>query len=371
MLSFAVRTTIKPNQEADSSLLPTTHRQTHKSKGKLTSTLAGCVLLLATTACSQTANQSIQVISEQAEAAVKVQNASYATIAANTSTLRIGYVGTTQPTGPLGWAKHKGLLERELKKLGYEQVTFTRFPNGPNLNEALVAGQLDVGFLGDTPAIVLKATGFNTRLIRITQFDVTAWLVTKKNGARSVSDLKGKIVATQKGSYMHRYLLGLLNKTKLTKETKVVHLLSTEAQSALERGDIAGYAASSDLGVFLKTQGFPVIDSSAQHQGLSGTSLIVATEGLLKRQPDFPKRFNQIITTAVKDLKANSQNYYKYHADLARYPVDVIKVSYPLKQVSEEPFPATGLKLLEGTKKFLVSENLAKSDFKLADWIAK
>lgn len=331
------------------------------SQNKFTSrlsTLAACVLLLVTTACSQGESKSAQS-----------PNAIPVAASSNAPTLRIGYVGTTEPTGPLGWAKRKGTLDSELQKVGFKDITFLRFPNGPDLNEALVAGQLDVGFLGDTPAIVLKARGIETRLLRITQFNTTAWLVTKKNGPRSLAELKGQKIATQKGSYMHRYLLGLLHEAKIDKDIKVVHLLSAEAKSALERGDIAAYATSSDLGPFLKSQGFPVIDSSANHKGLSGTSLIVATESFLAKQPDFPNKLNTILTAAAKDLKAHSEEYYKYHAQTTKYPLDIIKVSYPLQQISEEPYPSEGVKLVEGTKNFLVSQGLAKSNFKLADWV--
>ncbi|MEH1798301.1 MAG: ABC transporter substrate-binding protein [Nostoc sp.] len=335
------------------------------SKNKLTfrlSTSVACLLVLLTTACSQGETKSAQ--------SVEAVNVNKAVAASNKiSTLRIGYVGSSEPTGPLGWAKKKGILDRELQQAGFKNITFARFPNGPDLNEALVAGQLDVGSLGDTPAIVLRARGQETRLLRITQFNTTAWLVAKKNGPRSLAELKGQKIATQKGSYMHRYLLGLLAEAKIAKDVKVVHLMTTEAKAALERGDVAAYATSSDLGPFLKSQGFPVIDSSANHKGLSGTSLVVATESFLAKQPDFPQKFNGILTEAAKDLKANSEEYYQYHAQITKYPLDIIKVSLPLKQISEEPLPAEGVKLLEGTKKFLVSQGLAKSDFKLTDWV--
>ncbi len=117
------------------------------NKNKFTSrfsTSVAYVLLLLTTGCSQGETKSAQSIE-----AVNVNN----TVAAsnNISTLRIGYVGSSDPTGPLGWAKKKGILDRELQKVGFKNITFARFPNGPDLNEALVAGQLDVGSLGDTP----------------------------------------------------------------------------------------------------------------------------------------------------------------------------------------------------------------------------
>ncbi|MEH1787587.1 MAG: ABC transporter substrate-binding protein [Nostoc sp.] len=336
------------------------------SKNKFTaklSTSMACVLLLLTTGCSQGETKSAQSVE-----AINTKSASTVAASNSVSTLRIGYVGNSEPTGPLGWAKKKGILDRELQQAGFKNITFARFPNGPDLNEALVAGQLDVGSLGDTPAIVLRARGQQTRLLRITQFNTTAWLVAKKNGPRSLAELKGQKIATQKGSYMHRYLLGLLAEAKIAKDVKIVHLMTTEAKAALERGDVAAYATSSELGPFLKSQGFPVIDSSANHQGLSGTSLVVATESFLAKQPDFPQKFNGILTEAAKDLKANSEEYYQYHAQITKYPLDIIKVSLPLKQISEEPLPAEGVKLLEGTKKFLVSQGLAKSDFKLTDW---
>lgn len=296
------------------------------------STSVACVVLLLTTGCSQGEIKSAESIEAiNANSAVAASN--------NISTLRIGYVGSSEPTGPLGWAKKKGILDSELQKAGFKKITFARFPNGPDLNEALVAGQLDVGSLGDTPAIVLRARGQETRLLRITQFNTTAWLVAKKNGPRSLAELKGQKIATQKGSYMHRYLLGLLAEAKIAKNVKVVHLMTTEAKAALERGDVAAYATSSDLGPFLKSQGFPVIDSSANHKGLSGTSLVVATESFLAKQPDFPQKLNAILTEAAKDLKANSEEYYQYHAQTTKYPLNIIKVSLPLKEISEEPLP--------------------------------
>jgi NitT/TauT family transport system substrate-binding protein/sulfonate transport system substrate-binding protein len=48
----------------------------------------------------------------------------------------------------------------------------------------------------------------------------------------------------------------------------------------------------------------------------------------------------------------------------------VVKESFPVTQFPEEPLSPRGIELLEGTKQFLVSQKLAKSDFKLSDWIA-
>ncbi|GAA6624032.1 ABC transporter substrate-binding protein [Scytonema sp. NUACC26] len=293
--------------------------------------------------------------------------------AAKTTTLRLGIISINNakiPTGPTGWAIQQGKLLPELRKLGITEVKTFSFPNGPNLNEALVAGQLDVGIYGDTPALVAKANGMPTRLISQEQVGMNAWLLAKKNGARSVAELKGQKVATSKGSYMHRYLIGLLQKTGLQNQVTVVHLLPNEAQAALSRGDIAAIAASTGTGPLLSSKGFPVIDEASKHPDLRGTSVTVVTEAFLAQYPKLPQTWNQVKLASVKSIKANPQAYYQFHSQVSGYPVDIVKASFPIKQFPEEPFPKQGLALLEGTKQFLVSQKLTRSDFKINDWVA-
>ncbi len=321
------------------------------------STLIASLLLL-NTACS-----SNQILSKEAPS-TKTQAPS------TTSTLHLGIISNTNvPTGPIGWAIHKGNLKPELEKLGIAKVQIFHFPNGPDLNEALVAEKVDIGIYGDTPAIVAKANGIKTRLISQEQVGQNAWLLAKKNGPHSITELKGQKVATSIGSYMHRYLLGLLQKNGIAEQVTVVHLLPSVAQAALERGDVAAIAAPTGTGPILVSKGFPVIDEAAKHPDLPGTSATVITENFLAKHPNLPKKWNQIKLEAVKDIKANPEEYYKFHAQASGYPINIVKASFSVKQFPEEAFSAQGLQLLEGTKKFLVTEKLAKSDFKLTDWI--
>ena len=81
--------------------------------------------------------------------------------------LRVGFIGTGehQPIGAEGWAYKRGLLGPVLQKQGFSDVSFIRFANGPDLNEALSGGSLDLGIYGDTPALVGRAAGLPTRLL--------------------------------------------------------------------------------------------------------------------------------------------------------------------------------------------------------------
>jgi NitT/TauT family transport system substrate-binding protein/sulfonate transport system substrate-binding protein len=322
--------------------------------------LAASLLLVLTTACSSS------------QSTVEPESNRNQQVDVKTSTLRLGIINvnsTKVPTGPIGWAMHKGKLLPEIEKLGIKQVQTFSFPNGPDLNEALVTGQLDMGIYGDTPAIVARGNGIPTRLISQEQVGTNAWLVTRKNGPRSIAELKGQKVATSKGSYMHRYVIGLLQKSGIADKVKLVHLLPNEAQAALERGDIAAIAAPTGTGPLLQSKGFPVIDEAINHPDLPGTSVTVVTEAFLAQHPDLPQKWNQIKQAAVKDIKANPEEYYKFHAQVSGYPVGIVKASIAIEQFPEEPIPAKGIQLLQGTKQFLVSQKLVKSDFELKDWI--
>jgi sulfonate transport system substrate-binding protein len=284
--------------------------------------------------------------------------------------LRFGYIGTAEasPVGAEGFAFKQGGLLDELKRLGFQKPEFARFANGPDLNEALSGGSIDVGIYGDTPALVGRAAGLPTRLVNQAVVGMDAWLLAPAGGVSSIAELEGKIVATSKGSYMHRYLAGLLAERGLSGKVTLVHLLPADARAALDRGEIAAYAAPVQTAPLLVSQGAKIIDRASEHPGLSGSSVTVVTEDFLRKHPTFPKRWNELRARAVSDLRQRADQYYAFHAETVRLPIDVVKQGFPLSLFHPEPLVPAGRSLLEGTKTFLVSQGLAQRDFDLGAW---
>ncbi|OXM87494.1 ABC transporter substrate-binding protein [Paenibacillus rigui] len=288
--------------------------------------------------------------------------------------LRIGYIAPNNKgtiTGVEGWAQKKGYLESELKKYGVTDISIKSFPNGPNLNEALASGALDVGIYGDTPAINARSVGLKTKVINITQSGMNAWLVAKADGPQKIEDLKGKKIATADGSYMSRYLKGLLLEKGLDKDVKVVHLLPADGEAALARGDIEAYAYPTGFGPLVIGKGYKAIDEAKQHPDLRGSSVTVASEDYLAKNAGFVKVWNSIRQKAAQEIQVNADEFYKLYAESSEFPVDVVKASFDIKQWQVEDFSADSLKLLEGTKKYLFDNGVIKKDFNLNDWIYK
>lgn len=285
--------------------------------------------------------------------------------------LRLGYIGPgKKPANATGWALRQGHLQRELAALGFTDVTTRNFPNGPDLNEAFVAGVLDVGIYGDTPAIVARSRGLENQLIGFDAVGMNVWLLTPRNGASSVKALEGQTIGVARGSYMHRYVLGLLKEHGLQKSVKVIHMFPRDGEAALDQRSIAAFAAQIDVGPLLASRGYPVIDEADRHPTLRGTSVIVASNKLLAAAPGVPAAWTRARRTALQEIRRDSEAYYAFHAEVSGFPLEVVKVSHPLSQFPEAAYPPEGLALLDEVKKFLLAENLVSRDFALAQWRA-
>lgn len=288
------------------------------------------------------------------------------------SVLNYGYIGVNQLNSPRaaeGWGLHKGIIQEELKKHGITEIKLYGFPNGPDLNESLISGRLDIGSLGDTPAILARSSGAKTRLITQASTDNIGYLIGKK-GLKDIKELQGKTIAIQKGSFMHRYVVGLLKKEGIT-NYKLIHMLRPDGEAALARGEVDAMTNSGVNALKLIDQGFSHLDDATKHPELLGTNATVVSEAYLKKFPDFPKIWNEARSKALQDLKKHPEEYYQFIAKIQNSTPEFVKKTEPIENIKNEPFTDQGTKLLEGTKKFLVEEKLVEKDFEIKEWILK
>jgi sulfonate transport system substrate-binding protein len=150
--------------------------------------------------------------------------------------VRIGF----QKYGKLVLLKGRGTLEEKLKPLGFT-VTWTEFPSGPPLLEALNVGSIDFGIAGETPPIFAQAAG--APLVYLA-YDPPApqgeaILVPKDSPLKSVADLRGKKVALNKGSNVHYLLVRALEQAGLKyTDIQTVFLAPSDALAAFTRGSV-------------------------------------------------------------------------------------------------------------------------------------
>ena len=159
---------------------------------------------------------------------------------ASGSTLRIGY----QKYGTLVLLKARGSLEKRLAQLQI-QVTWTEFPAGPQLLEGLNVGSIDFGTVGEAPPIFAQAAGADLIYVgnEPPASAAEAVVVPKNSAIKSVSELKGKKVALNKGSNVHYLLVKLLEKAGVKySEVDPIYLTPADARAAFERGSVDAWA---------------------------------------------------------------------------------------------------------------------------------
>ena len=150
--------------------------------------------------------------------------------------IRIGF----QKYGKLVLLKGRGTLEEKLKPLGYT-VSWTEFPSGPPLLEALNVGAIDFGVAGEAPPIFAQAAG--APLVYLANDPPAprgeAILVPKESPLKSVADLRGKKVVLNKGSNVHYLLVRALEQAGLKYgDIQPVFLAPADALAAFTHGAV-------------------------------------------------------------------------------------------------------------------------------------
>lgn len=141
---------------------------------------------------------------------------------------------------PIWVAYEQGYLEEELNAVNAE-FTWTEFQSGPLVNEAVAAGEADLGYMADLPAIIAKSSGQDIEIISNVAYGEKglAVLVSPDSDIKSVSDLKGKKVAYATGSYAQHLLALLLDKEGLSlDDVESINLGSGDSPAALISGEV-------------------------------------------------------------------------------------------------------------------------------------
>lgn len=141
---------------------------------------------------------------------------------------------------PFWIAKKKGFLDEELQNAGF-RLQWQPFSLGPMVNEAFAAGKIDLGVMGDFPAVAGRAAGTDYRIAgEMSRAPKALALVVKEgSGIRSVQELRGKKVATTRGAYGQKLLALLLEKNGLQQnDISFVNMSMEDLAPALLRGDV-------------------------------------------------------------------------------------------------------------------------------------
>lgn len=195
----------------------------------------------------------------------------------------------------------RALLEAagELQNTTYD-IKWSEFPAAAPLAEALNADAVDLGPIGDAPLLFTLAAGSRVKAFAVNRSDAygTAILVAPNSPLKDASSLKGKSVATNRGSIGHFVTLKALASVGLKAEDIDLRFLPPpDAKLALTQGSVDAWATWEPYTALAETGGHARV--LVNGRGLwSGLSFLAGTESALRDKRNILLDFKQRVARA-------------------------------------------------------------------------
>ena len=222
--------------------------------------------------------------------------------------LRIGYQPSTHQMAEIT-AMAKGWWQEDLAPFGVVNVTDKVFPSGPPEMQAMLAGELDVAYVGAAPVLSALATGLDAKIVAGVNTQGSDLVVRNDLVYTGPQSLNGMTIATfPPGSIQDTVLRDWLQKNNLTpdKDVFIKGMTPGDAVTAILAGKVDGIflPTPSPSTVVNQGKGKVVVHSGEMYP--NHTCCVLVVSGKLIRE--HPEIVRQIIKTNDKAVAWNQQN---------------------------------------------------------------
>jgi aliphatic sulfonates family ABC transporter substrate-binding protein len=243
-----------------------------------------------------------------------------------TQALRIGY----QKNGSLVILRRQATLEKLFAAQGIG-VQWNEFNAGPPMLEALGAGAIDFGAVGDTPPIFAQAAGNDILYIGAQPLpgDNQAVIVREGGPVHQLADLKGRRVAYTRGSSAHNLLIKALERAGLTpSDVQSVPMQPSDAAAAFRTGAVDAWSIWDPfLAIAQQDPATRVLVTSSQVAPTN--NFIIASRGWATRAPDQVQAVLDAINGAAAWAAANPEALAGLMAEVTGVPLAAQRVAAP------------------------------------------
>ncbi|WOB07108.1 NrtA/SsuA/CpmA family ABC transporter substrate-binding protein [Piscinibacter gummiphilus] len=229
---------------------------------------------------------------------------------AQATTVRVGF-----QTGDINTLLMYAAQTGQFARNGVE-VKLTPFPAGPAMLPALAAGEIDLAWMGEFPAVTGFSNGMPIEILMMERLDFTnvRLVVNPAAGIQTVADLKGKKVAVSVGSTSHNHLLRALSQAGLRQdEVTIVNLSPANMPPAYVAGQVdAALTWEPNVGLMEKAGARPI--ATTRSLGMITGGIWVARQAFTKDSPAAVQGFLKTWREAQKTYVANPSEVRQYEA---------------------------------------------------------
>jgi sulfonate transport system substrate-binding protein len=218
--------------------------------------------------------------------------------------------------------KQRQTVEQAFKPIGVK-VEWVDFQFGPPLVEAINAGSLDFGYVGDAPPIFAQAANANIRYAAaVKQGGGTQAIIVRRNSPiKSLADLRGKRIAFGKGSSAHNLLVAALEKAGIAwSEIQPAPLAPADATAAFAQGAVDAWAIWDPYLALAELKGDArvLIFAKEIHQP---NAFVIVRADFVEKYPSVVSRLNGVF--ASEGVWANGHHEEVARAQAAATGVDI------------------------------------------------
>ena len=215
------------------------------------------------------------------------------------------------------------------------KTKLVQFNNGGDLMTAMASGDVDVGYVGITPALASIEKGVPVKVISAAQTEGSGIVVAKNSGISSAQDLTGKSVATPGESSIQYMLLQyyLTENGMSLDDVKVSSMKVPSINDALKTGKIDAAITFEPYVSIAEKNGASVLADSSEILPDHPCCVVVASDKFIESNPNE--------TRAILDIHENATKFINNNTDEAAsmIPSDIVSdVEVEKEALSSFPF---------------------------------
>lgn len=193
------------------------------------------------------------------------------------------------------------------------RVEGTKFDSGPALVSALVGGSSDVGYFGVPAMATANEQGAELQVFGIANNagDMAALYVNPDSGIQSISDLKGKTVATTQNTVAHIFLLIALEKAGMSpSDVRIEFFDPAGLVAGFDRGDLNAVFMFASVGAKFLSSGAQIVKGTTSTDlGVPDTGNFIASKNYISGNTPALQKFLAAIDEATPKVNEDRTVY--------------------------------------------------------------
>jgi sulfonate transport system substrate-binding protein len=262
----------------------------------------------------------------------------------------------------------------ELDSVPY-RIEFASFAAAAPTAEALRAGAVDIGALGDAPFVFVAASNAPIRVVGVIKLRVTptmvAMVVNSDSPLQRVEDLVGKRITTTRGSIGHYLALALLRSVGLHgDDVRFIFLQPGDSRILLANGGADAWATWDPYTSMARLEGETRVLASGQGT-FAGNMLLVANQQAIDDKDALIDDFLHRLERAYRWAGKHVDEISALQARSTGLPVEVHRISNIDAQAHRVEIDRAIIDALQTTADLYREEKIIPVNIKSEDWFDK